>query len=85
MGHRFDPTILREYDIRGIVGTTLSAADARAIGRAYALTLADAHGRRLAPRAPPRETGTKGCTKPKKMVIIQGSKCPRGWPPRREC
>ena len=29
MPHRFDPTILREYDIRGIVGQTLSAADAR--------------------------------------------------------
>src|SRR5215469_3505335 len=48
MPHQFDPTILREYDIRGIVGKTLSAADARAIGRAYALTLADAQGRRLA-------------------------------------
>ena len=30
MPHRFDPTILREYDIRGVVGETLSAADARA-------------------------------------------------------
>ena len=27
-GHRFDPTILREYDIRGVVGETLSAKDA---------------------------------------------------------
>ena len=48
MGHRFDPTILREYDIRGIVGETLSSADARAIGRAYAVMLADAGGHRLA-------------------------------------
>jgi phosphomannomutase len=32
-GHRFDPVILREYDIRGIVGETLGAADARALGR----------------------------------------------------
>jgi phosphomannomutase len=48
MGHRFDPTILREYDIRGIVGQTLSAADARAIGRAYALTLIEAGGVRVA-------------------------------------
>ena len=31
--HKFDPTILREYDIRGIVGDTVHAADARAIGR----------------------------------------------------
>jgi phosphomannomutase len=48
MGHRFDPTILREYDIRGVVGKTLSSADARAIGRAYALTLAEAGGHRVA-------------------------------------
>jgi phosphomannomutase len=48
MGHRFDPTILREYDIRGIVGQTLSTADSRAIGRAYAITLAAAGGSRVA-------------------------------------
>ena len=48
MGHRFDPTILREYDIRGVVGETLSCADARAIGRAYAVTLGNAGGRRVA-------------------------------------
>jgi phosphomannomutase len=48
MSHRFDPTILREYDIRGIVGQTLSTADARAIGRAYAVTLAEAGGNRVA-------------------------------------
>lgn len=34
-GHRFDPSILREYDIRGQVGETLFSADARAIGRAF--------------------------------------------------
>ena len=34
-GHRFHPTILREYDIRGVVGETLSVDDARALGRAY--------------------------------------------------
>jgi phosphomannomutase len=32
-GHRFDPSILREYDIRGIVGTTLGEADAIALGK----------------------------------------------------
>lgn len=31
--HRFDPTSLREYDIRGIVGKTLTTDDAHAIGR----------------------------------------------------
>jgi phosphomannomutase len=48
MPHRFDPTILREYDIRGIVGKTLFAADARAVGRAFAAIVAEAGGRRVA-------------------------------------
>src|SRR5579875_600057 len=48
MSHRFDPTILREYDIRGIVGATLSVADARAIGRAFAVTMQRQGGRRAA-------------------------------------
>src|SRR6516162_11748076 len=48
MGYRFDPTILREYDIRGIVGKTLSNADAQAIGRAYAVALAETAGHRVA-------------------------------------
>jgi len=33
--HNIDPTILREYDIRGIIDKTLSADDAYAIGRAF--------------------------------------------------
>ncbi len=33
--HRFDPTALREYDIRGVVGRTLHPADAFAIGRCF--------------------------------------------------
>ncbi|WP_029007633.1 phosphoglucomutase/phosphomannomutase PgmG [Azospirillum halopraeferens] len=33
--HRFHSTVLREYDIRGIVGRTLSEDDARAVGRAF--------------------------------------------------
>ena len=46
-GHRFDPTILREYDIRGMVGETLSAADARALGRGFGTLLRRAGGRRV--------------------------------------
>jgi phosphomannomutase len=46
--HRFDPTILREYDVRGVVGQTLHAADARALGRAFATIVREAGGRRLA-------------------------------------
>ena len=48
MSHRFDPTILREYDIRGIVGTTLFTADAHALGRVFAQMLTEAGGRRAA-------------------------------------
>jgi len=48
MPHRFDPTILREYDIRGVVGKTLFAADAHALGRAFAVTLAKAGGKKAA-------------------------------------
>ena len=33
--HRFHPTVLREYDIRGIVGDTIRAEDALALGRAF--------------------------------------------------
>ncbi len=46
-GHRFHPTILREYDIRGIVGETLFPADAEAIGRAYATLLMAEGGKRV--------------------------------------
>ena len=35
MTHQFDSTILREYDIRGVIGETLSPDDARAIGRGF--------------------------------------------------
>jgi phosphomannomutase len=48
MSHRFDPTILREYDIRGIVGKTLFPADAYALGRVFAQVLAQAGGKRVA-------------------------------------
>jgi len=46
--HRFDPTSLREYDIRGIVGKTLGVDDARAIGRGFATLLRRAGGHRVA-------------------------------------
>ena len=46
-GHVFDPTILREYDIRGIIGETLGAADALALGRAYAAMVKAKGGRRV--------------------------------------
>ena len=45
--HRFHPTLLREYDIRGIVGTTLLPADARAIGQGFGTMVRAAGGRRV--------------------------------------
>ncbi|NNG03917.1 MAG: phosphomannomutase/phosphoglucomutase [Inquilinus sp.] len=42
--HRFDPTVLREYDIRGIVGKTLTEADALAVGRAFGSMVARGGG-----------------------------------------
>ena len=39
MTHQFHSTVLREYDIRGIIGETLGPDDARAIGRGFATLL----------------------------------------------
>jgi phosphomannomutase len=46
--HSFHPTVLREYDIRGIVGQTLSPEDAFAIGRCFGSVVARAGGKRAA-------------------------------------
>jgi len=46
--HRFDPTALREYDIRGIVGQTLGPDDAFAVGRVFGGIVAGAGGKRVA-------------------------------------
>jgi phosphomannomutase len=42
--HTFDPTILREYDVRGIVGKTLSTDDACALGASFGTRLVAAGG-----------------------------------------
>jgi len=46
--HNFDPTTLREYDIRGTVGRTLSEADAFAIGRCFGTIVARNGGHTIA-------------------------------------
>lgn len=46
--HRFEPTILREYDVRGVVGRTLTEADAEALGRAFGTIVAETGGSRVA-------------------------------------
>jgi phosphomannomutase len=45
--HRFDPTILREYDIRGLTGKTLTTKDAHAVGRAFGTIVARKGGKRV--------------------------------------
>jgi phosphomannomutase len=46
--HDFDPTSLREYDIRGIVGKSLTRDDAFAIGRAFGTIVARDGGSKVA-------------------------------------
>ncbi len=48
MTHQFNPTSLREYDIRGIVGETLGEDDAYAIGRGFGRLIARAGGAKVA-------------------------------------
>ena len=48
MSHQFNRTILREYDIRGIVGSTLTEADAYALGRTFAAQAIDEGAKRIA-------------------------------------
>jgi phosphomannomutase len=46
-GRKLDPSILREYDIRGITGKTLNPEDARAIGQAFGTLVRRKGGKRL--------------------------------------
>ncbi len=46
--HAFNPTVLREYDIRGIVGSTLHPQDAFAIGRCFGTVVARQGGKTVA-------------------------------------
>ena len=46
--HQFHESLLREYDIRGIVGDTLGEADAFAIGRVFGSIIAEQGGKRIA-------------------------------------
>ena len=48
MTHSFNRTILREYDVRGIVGQTLIVEDAYALGRSYAALAMSEGAKRVA-------------------------------------
>jgi len=47
-GHRFDPSLLREYDMRGVWGETLGPCDAWAVGRSFAEVVRRNGGHRVA-------------------------------------
>ena len=51
MAYNFHPTVLREYDIRGIIGETLGPDDARAIGRGFGTLLVRDIGDGRVPRS----------------------------------
>lgn len=47
VSHVFHPSILREYDIRGVFGETLEVEDARAVGRSFGTMVARRGGHRV--------------------------------------
>lgn len=47
MTHTFDPTIIREYDIRGVVGKSLKEADALALGKTFGTLVQRAGGKSI--------------------------------------
>ncbi|MCW9001432.1 MAG: phosphomannomutase, partial [Rhodospirillales bacterium] len=46
--HVLHPSILREYDIRGIVGETLTVDDVYAVGRAFGSIVRERDGKSVA-------------------------------------
>ena len=46
--HKFHPSSLREYDVRGVIGKTLGIADAHALGCAFGTMVARAGGKSVA-------------------------------------
>jgi phosphomannomutase len=47
VAHAFHPSILREYDVRGLFGRTLHAADGYAVGRSFGTRIVRAGGSRV--------------------------------------
>jgi phosphomannomutase len=47
MPHTFNPTIIREYDIRGVVGKSLHVPDALALGKAFGTMVVRAGGKTI--------------------------------------
>ena len=45
--HKFDPSVLREYDIRGVINDTLTAKDAHAIGAIFGSVVTKNNGQSI--------------------------------------
>ena len=45
--HVFDKTVLREYDIRGVINQTLNQNDAYVLGQLLGLIVLDKHGTKV--------------------------------------
>jgi phosphomannomutase len=45
--HQFDPSILREYDIRGVIGETLNEIDAIALGKVFGTVVVRRGGKKV--------------------------------------
>src|SRR5687767_9249214 len=67
MSHRFNPTSLREYDIRGVIGETLAEEDAEAVGRTFGTILKRSGGSRIAVGRDGRESSP-----PFERALIRG-------------
>lgn len=46
--HKFNSTILREYDVRGIVGETLTETDALYLGKSFGTLIKEMVGKKFA-------------------------------------
>ena len=82
--HRFHPTLLREYDIRGIVGDTLHEADAAAIGRAFGSVVRRNGGRKSASATTAGSAPRRWPPPPARPCARPGSRCSTSaWARRR--
>ena len=70
--HSFDPTILREYDIRGRLGETLTEHDALMLGRAFGTMVKRRGGHKVAIGYDGRETSPHFADKLSEGIVSTG-------------
>ena len=80
MAHQFHSTSLREYDIRGVVGSTLTEDDAWAIGRSFATIVRRAGGKTVAVGYDGRLSSPMLEAAPDPWIDGNGRRCGARWP-----